>query len=303
MLHQSSNSVTSPAVTVFTATYNRGYLISKLYQSLKAQTSCDFEWIVMDDGSTDDTEQQVQRLLREKAEFSMQYKKIPHGGKHRAINAGVQMAKGRLFFIVDSDDQLTADAIETVLKWESSIAQMAHFAGIAGNKGQSQHQVWGTTFHGEWIDATSLEREDNNITGDKAEVFYTSVLKQYPFPEFDGEFFVTEAVVWNRIAEDGWKIRWFNKVIYLADYLPDGLTRNLEQVNQQNPQGYALNTQENIRHGNYSWRDKINIYYHYYTVVQAKVNVALAAKYLKISRWLMLYVVIRCKARDWMRKR
>ena len=89
-------------ITVFTPTYNRGYIISNLYDSLKRQTVKTFEWIVIDDGSTDHTEKLFQNFLKEKNDFSITYKKVPNGGKHRAINKGVSLAKGDLFFIVDS---------------------------------------------------------------------------------------------------------------------------------------------------------------------------------------------------------
>ena len=90
------------------------------------------------------------------------------------------------------------------------------------------------------MDATSLEREKYQIEGDKAEVFYTSVLKKYKFPEIQGENFITESVVWFHIASDGLKIRWFNDIIYIANYLEDGLTKNGDQLIQKNPKGTLL---------------------------------------------------------------
>ena len=92
----------------------------------------------------------------------------------------------------------------------------------------------------EYVDATSLEREKYQIEGDKAEVFYTSVLKKYKFPEIQGENFITESVVWFHIASDGLKIRWFNDIIYIANYLEDGLTKNGDQLIQKNPKGTLL---------------------------------------------------------------
>ena len=91
-------------ITVFTPTYNRCYIIGALYESLKKQTFQDFEWIVVDDGSTDDTEAFFAEILKEEHFFDISYVKVENGGKHRAINQGLSMAKGELFFIVDSDD-------------------------------------------------------------------------------------------------------------------------------------------------------------------------------------------------------
>ena len=107
-------------ITVFTPTFNRGHLIDTLYQSLLKQTNKDFEWIVIDDGSTDRTEAYFTEILAKHNPFEIIYRTQPNGGKHRAINAGVQIAKGELFFIVDSDDYLTEDAIEKLSEWRNS---------------------------------------------------------------------------------------------------------------------------------------------------------------------------------------
>ena len=289
-------------ITVFTPTYNRGYIIMELYQSLIQQTCDDFEWLVIDDGSTDETEKYFLDLLKQKHPFPIRYIKKKNGGKHRAINDGVKLAQGKLFFIVDSDDQLTYDAIEKILKIYAGVAGLKGYAGVAGLRGNDVSKMIGTTFTGEWIDATSLEREKYKIEGDKAEVFYTDILRKYPFPEFAGENFVTEAIVWNRIAESGLKLRWFNEIIYLCEYREDGLTNNLDNINKRNPQGYALNMTENIRFGNYTKRDIVNIYYHYYIIVSENVSISQCAQYLHISVWKMRYIVFRCKIRDRIRK-
>ena len=105
-------------ITVFTPTYNRARLLSRLYESLKAQTYQSFEWIIVDDGSTDNTEAVIDSLLERPSEygFSLRYFKQQNGGKHRAINRGVQEARGELFFIADSDDYLPDDSFVKVAK-------------------------------------------------------------------------------------------------------------------------------------------------------------------------------------------
>lgn len=229
-------------VTVFTPTYNRGYIISHLYESLKRQTLKDFEWIVIDDGSTDNTAELFNRIINEVNDFKILYQKVSNGGKHRAINKAVKLAKGEMFFVVDSDDYLTDDAIEKIITVNESIPLEAKntFAGVCGIKAYSKEKIVGSTFEGDYLDITSLERLRNNITGDKAEVFYTKVLKKYPFPEFEGENFVTEAVVWDKIAYDGFKLRFFNDIIYICDYLPDGLTAHESDLFNKNPHGTGV---------------------------------------------------------------
>ena len=101
-------------ITVFTPTYNRGYIIENLYKSLKRQDFVDFEWIVVDDGSTDNTKDLFEKILEDDKNFSVIYECTENGGKHRAINRGLQLASGELFFIVDSADYLTDDALRLV---------------------------------------------------------------------------------------------------------------------------------------------------------------------------------------------
>ena len=203
-------------VTVFRPTYNSGYILNQCYKSLKKQTCKDFEWIIINDGSTDNTEDLVKDWLEEKNGFKIKYIKTKNGGKHRAINKALDLAEGYLFFILESDDYLTEDAIDKVIKAEETIKNnKEHYAGIAMAKGYSKQEIVGTTFNGNYIDATSIERKKYNINGDKAEVFYTDILRKNKFPEFEGENFVTEALVWNRIARQGYKIRWFQDIIYI----------------------------------------------------------------------------------------
>ena len=230
-------------ITVFTPTYNRAKLLPDLYESLKRQTCKDFEWVIVDDGSTDDTESLVKQWIPQ-ADFSICYTKKENGGKQRAVNLGVQKAKGEYFFIVDSDDILTDNAVETALKWFDTIKDEKNFGGIGGQKGYKSGKAIGDSFDGEYLDATTLERAKYHINGDKAEIFYTDVLKKFPFPEFEGEKFVPEALVYNRIAQAGYKLRWFNEIVYLAEYLPDGYSANVDRLLISNWQGYSLYVKE-----------------------------------------------------------
>ncbi len=224
-------------ITVFTATYNRANYINRLYESLLNQTYKNFEWIVVDDGSTDNTEEIFDKL-KDKNLLDINYIKVSNGGKHRAINKGLDCAKGELFFIVDSDDYLLEDSLEKIIKWEESISANDNIIGVVGLKGYSKEKQVGTTFKGKYRDLIIFDRLKNNITGDKAEIFYTEILKKYRFPEYDNENFLPEAVIWNKIAFDGYKLRYFNEIIYICDYLEDGLTKNIEIKYRENPIGF-----------------------------------------------------------------
>lgn len=227
-------------VTIFTPTYNRGYRIENLYQSLQRQTNKNFEWIVIDDGSTDNTQELFNQWMAENNNFDICYIKVANDGKHRAINKGSQVAKGELFFIVDSDDVLTEDAIDRIVYWESTLDNKEHYCGVTGNRGYNEHQIIGGTFQGEYLDGTFLEKNKYNIYGDKSEVFYTHLLQKYQFPEIEGENFMTEDVVWLFLAYDGYQTRWFNEIIYITEYLPDGLSYNINSVIDNNPKGWGL---------------------------------------------------------------
>ena len=272
-------------ITVFTPTYNRANTLECLFQSLCKQTVYHFEWLVVDDGSTDNTEELIRQLQKKCTLFPIRYFKKENGGKHTAINTGVELAKGFLFFIVDSDDYLMPGAIASIINWEQSIASKEQFAGISGNKGYSDNQLIGETFEGDFVDATALERDNCNLSGDKAEVYYTDVLKRYPFPVFEDERFLTERIVWNRMAEDGLKIRWFNKIIYIAEYRDDGLTKHYDQLLAKNPQGYALDVKERIRLFHYSKQRVDSEYFNYHMTVKNNIGFADKAKCLEISQF------------------
>ena len=284
-------------ITVFTPTFNRGYIIENLYKSLQRQSYKNFQWIVIDDGSEDDTEKLFEKWMSENNVFDITYKKVKNGGKHRAINIATEIAEGELFFIVDSDDYLTDYALEKVIKWEATIKNKNEFAGVAGVRGYSINSRIGNTFKGEYIDATSLERNKNNITGDKAEVFYLDILKKYKFPEFEGEKFVTEKVVWNQIAYDGYKIRWFNEIIYICDYLEDGLTKSMSRIELENPKSLALSMKLDSIHYNMSNKKKIQLWFDYYILMRNKISINEMAENLQISNLLLKTIVYSWKAK------
>ena len=226
-------------ITIFTPTYNRCNLIDNLYQTLLAQTKKNFEWLVVDDGSTDNTEKYFSELRSKQQPFPIRYLKQENGGKHRAINLGVKKANGELFFIVDSDDTLLPNAIEKINQWAESLDNSRKWCGIAGLRGYSENKVIGQHPFADFIDAKNTEREKFHLDGDKAEVYFTDILKKYPFPEISGENFISEEIVWNAIARDGYYLRWFNEIIYIGSYLEEGLTKD-NSKDEKNPHGRLL---------------------------------------------------------------
>ena len=251
-------------ITVFTPTFNRGYLMNKLFHSLNSQTNKHFEWLIVDDGSIDQTGELVE-TFKEQADFEIRYFYQQNGGKHRAINYGLDLARGELFFIVDSDDSLTDDAIEKIFNNYSGIAFDNSFAGIAFNKGFTKKRIVGETFEGTYIDCDNLHRGKHNILGDKAEVYRTDILKSIKFPEIDGENFMSEVVLWNEVARRGYKLRWFNDIIYFCDYLEDGLTKNSEKILFNNPVAHQMMTKELLQI-DFTLKRKFGMIYNYHKI-------------------------------------
>lgn len=226
-------------ITIFTPTYNRAYSLPRLYESLCKQSDSDFEWLIVNDGSTDNTDELVKSYIADNR-ISINYIVKKNGGKHRAINRGVAEAKGELFFIVDSDDFLTPDAIKAIKHVFAPIKEMESYAGICGLKVYLSGEKVGGECDFDILDCNALDfRYKFHVKGDMAEVFRTEVLKQYPFPEFDDERFCPEALVWNRIALK-YKLRYAYQRIYVCEYQPDGLSAKITRIRHQSSQASTL---------------------------------------------------------------
>lgn len=226
-------------ITIFTPTYNRAFCLTELYTSLINQTSNNFEWLIIDDGSTDNTNHLINEFVNH-GKISVRYYFQSNGGKHRAINKGVQLALGELFFIVDSDDSLESSAIERVLFLYNTIKNDYSYAGVCGNRCDKNHLRIGGNLPYQQLTCNSLDfRVKYRIKGDMAEVFRTDILRQYPFPEYENEIFCTEALVFNRIAQN-YNLLYFNENIYLCEYLEDGLSFNLDKIQKKAPIGMMI---------------------------------------------------------------
>jgi glycosyltransferase involved in cell wall biosynthesis len=222
-------------ISVFTPTYNRSDFLNSLFFSLQCQTSKSFEWIIVDDGSIDDTESLVLGFVEQNVDFKIIYAKQENQGKHICINNGLELASGELFYVVDSDDILTTDCIEIVQNKYRGVRGNLSVAGVVGRKAYFNGELIGSNVIFEDFICSSIDfRYKFKIEGDMAEVFRTSVLRKYPFPKYENERFCTESLIYNRIAKD-YSMLWFSKKIYLAEYLPDGLTSKVVKNRMQSP--------------------------------------------------------------------
>lgn len=273
-------------LTVFTPTYNRAYIIENLYRSLQRQTWTGFEWLVVDDGSSDGTEDLFAEWMQEENPFPIRYYKKENGGKCRAINKGLELARGELFFNVDSDDYLTEDALEKIVRWESELPKDQKFCAVAGNLGTAPGETPNTMLADPYFDGTALDRY-GIIDGERALAFYTDIHQKYLYPDCPGEKFMTEAVTWNRMAGDGYKIRYYNDIIWIYEYKNDGLTNAGYRLFLENPQGTGIFFREKAKFLHHSPLEILKLWYGYATDAMPRCTDAQIAQYIGMPRLLV----------------
>jgi glycosyltransferase involved in cell wall biosynthesis len=214
-------------VTVFTPTYNRRHTIERLYQSLQAQTFKDFEWLIVDDGSTDDTASLISRWIQEESSFPIRYYWKQNGGKHTAHNYALTKARGEYLAIQDSDDWYSPEALEVLItQWNSIPPEIrGQYSNIEGKCKYEDGKIIGHLFPQDLYDSNNFEIQRlQDRPGDTMGMYRLDVLKEFPFPDNFIGCFVPESLVWNRIA-DKYKTRFLNAIIGYKEYLADGLTK------------------------------------------------------------------------------
>lgn len=200
--------------TVFTPTYNRAKTLHRVHDSLAEQTFRDFEWLIVDDGSTDETRAQVEQWMLE-ARFPIRYEYQRNQGKHAAFNRGVRLACGELFLPLDSDDACVPEALQVIHDawWDIPPDQRADFSGVCALVMDEQGNLIGTPFPAAVFDAPNTAIIHRyRVKGEKWGCQRTEVLREYPFPELPGQRFVHEDIVWGRIASR-YKERFINRML------------------------------------------------------------------------------------------
>jgi glycosyltransferase involved in cell wall biosynthesis len=218
-------------VTVLTPTFNRADTIPRVFESLKAQTFRDFEWLVVDDGSTDETRVVVEHFVAA-ADFPVRYVYQDNGGKHIALNTGIANAEGELCAVIDSDDWYLPEALETLVNAWDSLPDPEAFAEVQALCLYPDGNIVGDPYPQDVFDSDPVAmRHVHRLVGDRVGAIRTDVLRQFPFPEEFGRVVVTEAIVWNRIARR-FKTRGLNIALKVKDYRPDGLSAmaNIDRV-------------------------------------------------------------------------
>lgn len=204
------------------------------YESLRRQTDKDFEWIIVDDGSQDDTADVVRNFA--KTDFPVSYVKKENGGKHTALNAAHPYIHGRYVLILDSDDRLTEDAVAAVRACWSRYEDREDIGILTFLKGETIHSPVCTVKDFETPVDILRYRRILNYGSDCCEVPRAELFLKYPFPVFEGERFISECCLWNRISFTHQCV-YIDKVIYLFEYLDGGLTKSGRKLRIQNPRG------------------------------------------------------------------
>ena len=225
-------------VTIITPTYNRSDLLEKLYLSLEKQTNKDFLWLIVDDGSTDDTKNMID-CLKKKSSFLIEYIFKRNGGKHTALNYGINVVNTELTMIVDSDDVLLPNAIKEICDIHEKYKNINSIGAYSFLKCFSNGKPIVSLHKEEFVTSYVKYRIKENRSGDMAEVFKTNILKKYPFPVFDNEKFLSEDVVWIQLGLN-YKYVFVNKAIYQCEYLDGGLTANDKPMKFASPMGSMM---------------------------------------------------------------
>lgn len=225
-------------ITVFTPTYNRGYTLHRLYESLKKQTDNSFLWLIVDDGSTDHTEELISYWIREEF-IEIRYYKQENDGKQRAHNIGVELCDTEFFICVDSDDYLTENAIESLIFTWDSIENKQGISGIVALRGKDKNTPIGSRMPNVKKSPLNDLYDKYGFRGDTALLFRSDILKKYPFFVAEGEKFIGEGYVYLQIDQH-YSLYVLNEILYICNYLSDGYTANVRNLIKNNPVGYTV---------------------------------------------------------------
>ena len=228
-------------ITIFTPTYNRAYSLPKLYNSLLKQDSSLFEWLIIDDGSTDNTKDIINKWILEQ-KIVIRYCYQENAGKMVAHNKAVEFAENDLFMCVDSDDFLLPNAINILLTEWNKCRDNKDIAGIVAYRRIINED-------GEFIEHQNIPIEikisrlrdliQKKHINESSLMYRTSILKEYPFPIMDGEKFISEQLIYNKI-DDRYQMHVCHHDIQACMYQEDGYTRNIHKIIAQNPKGFIL---------------------------------------------------------------
>lgn len=226
-------------LTVFTPTYNRAHTLPRTYESLKKQKCKDFLWLIVDDGSTDNTRDLVKTWQESEIDFEIQYIYKTNGGMHTAHNVAYENINTELNVCIDSDDCLGDNAIELILeKWKE--VEKLGYAGIIGLDADLNNQLIGKGFPPEMRETTLGGYYAGGGLGDKKLVYRTDIITDYPpYPIFDGEKYVALAFKY-RLIDQNYKLAVLDEILCNVEYQDDGSSGTMWKQYLNNPKGFAF---------------------------------------------------------------
>lgn len=233
------NNTVDRILTIFTPAYNRAHTLPRTYESLCRQRSRDFIWLIVDDGSSDNTADLVQNWQSRNNGFEIQYIYKENGGMHTAHNVAYANIHTELNICIDSDDILADNAVEIILeKWNA--VKDEGYAGLVGLDADFSGNVIGKVFPEHMTETTLSGYYAAGGTGDKKLVYRTDIVNAYPeYPEFEGEKYVSLAYKYLLIDQD-YKLSVLNEVLCNVEYQPDGSSNNMLRQYLKNPKGFAF---------------------------------------------------------------
>ena len=240
--------MTDKKLTIFTPTYNREKLLPRLYESLKRQTCSDYVWLIVDDGSTDDTETLINGFIEENI-IDIKYYKRENGGKMRAHNDGVRLCETPYFLCVDSDDYISDTAVEilisTISKYNLSLKK--NIAGIISHKGKSESELLsGVNFPNNVDFSTLYGLYLNGFKGETTIMFVTDVIAKYPFPEIPGEKYVPEDYIYDKIDAE-YEYIVLDSITTICEIVSEGYTDSVVKLKKNNPEAFYLYYEQRAR--------------------------------------------------------
>lgn len=249
-------------LTVFTPAYNRAHTLNKCYESLKRQTCKDFKWLIIDDGSTDNTKELVELWKNENNDFEIKYIYQKNQGMHGAHNTAYENIDTELNICIDSDDYLTDFAVEEIKNHWNKV-KCDNLSGIIGLDSYKDGKIIGDKFPEDMKTTTVFDFYYNKrLTGDKKIVYRTELTKMYPYPIFEGEKYVGLAYKYYKLDEK-YELSTLNKVLCVVEYLEDGSSVNMFKQYINNPRGFAFYRRENMANSKASFKYSFQQCVHY----------------------------------------
>lgn len=227
-------------LTIFTPVYNRAKTLGRTYESLVKQKCKDFVWLIVDDGSLDNTKELVEKWKNEESGFEIRYIYKENGGMHTAHNIAYENIDTELNVCIDSDDCLAEEAVQKILnKWEA--VKDFGYAGIIGlDADMNTGEIIGSKFPEDMRETTLVEYYAKGGKGDKKLVYRTDVINMYPpYPVFAGEKYVALAYKY-RLIDNDYKLAVLNEVLCNVEYQTDGSSGTMYKQYLKNPRGFAF---------------------------------------------------------------